>query len=49
MNTYTFKITVTDSEAGSEPMSAKDTLDYILLRLESQSVLKVTKAEKVGV
>ena len=47
MAKYTFKITVTDAEAGSEPMSAEDTLDYIVLQIESQGVLRLTKAERV--
>ena len=41
MNTYTFSITVGDSEAGSTPMSELDAMEYIILRLESQSVLAV--------
>jgi len=47
MAKYTFKITVTDAEAGSEPMSAEDTLDYMVLQIESQGVLRLTKAERV--
>ncbi len=40
-NTYTFNITVSDEVAGSEPMSEQAMIDYILLRLESQSVVTV--------
>ena len=40
-NTYTFSITVSDEVAGSEPMSEQAMIDYILLRLESQSVVTV--------
>ena len=41
MNSFTFSLTVTDQVAGSEPMSEQAMIDYILLRLESQSVVTV--------
>ena len=37
----TFSITV-ESESDIEPLSVEGMMDYILLRLESQSVLRVT-------
>lgn len=41
MNSYTFSITVTDEVAGSQPMSEQAMIDYILTRLEAQSVIQV--------
>lgn len=37
----TFTITVIGEEAGSEPMSEQAVMEYIRLRLESQSVIAV--------
>ena len=49
MTEYKFNITVTDEYAGSEPMDEKSMRDYIVLRLQSQSVIQVTNIERVGV
>jgi hypothetical protein len=49
MTQYKFKITVSDEEAGSQPLSEQDMIDYIVLRLQSQSVIQVNKVESVGV
>jgi len=49
MSEYTYKITIADADAGSEPMTAESVLDYIILRLQSQSVISVVKAERVDV
>ena len=40
-NTYTFSITVSDEFSGNYPMSEQAMIDYILLRLESQSSVTV--------
>lgn len=41
-NTFTFSLTITDEVAGSAPMTEEEAIDYIVLRLESQSVISVT-------
>ena len=41
MNSFTFQITVTDQEAGSEPMSEQRMRDYLWAIIESQSVVTV--------
>jgi len=41
MNSFTFSLTVTDQVAGSEPMTEQDVIDYIIFRLEAQSVISV--------
>ena len=41
MSSFTFSLTVIDQEAGSEPMSEQSIIDYIILRLEGQSVISV--------
>jgi hypothetical protein len=41
MNSFTFSLTVTDQVAGSAPMTEQEAIDYIILRLESQSVISV--------
>lgn len=41
MNSFTFSLTVTDQEAGSEPMTEQGIIDYIIFRLEAQSVITV--------
>ena len=41
MTKYTFSITVEDVVAGSEPMSEEDAADYIIIRLEAESVMRV--------
>ena len=41
MNSFTFQITVIDQVAGSEPMTEQDVIDYIIFRLEAQSVISV--------
>ena len=41
MNNFTFQITVTDQAAGSEPMTEQGVIDYIIFRLEAQSVITV--------
>jgi hypothetical protein len=41
MNSFTFSLTVTDQAAGSEPMTEKGIIDYIIFRLEGQSVITV--------
>jgi hypothetical protein len=38
----TFSITVEEIDSGIEPLSVEGMMDYILLRLESQNVLRVT-------
>jgi CRISPR/Cas system CMR-associated protein Cmr5 small subunit len=45
MSIRTFNITVEDEEAGSQPLTEQATIDYIIFRLEAQSVLRVTKIE----
>jgi acetyl-CoA carboxylase beta subunit len=40
-NTYTFTLTVQDEVDGSEPLSEQGAIDYIIYRLESQSVIEV--------
>jgi hypothetical protein len=42
MNSFTFSLTVTDQAAGSEPMTEQDVIDYIIFRLEAQSVITVS-------
>jgi hypothetical protein len=37
----TFSITVEEIDSGIEPLSVEGMMDYILLRLESQNVLRV--------
>jgi len=41
MNSFTFSLTVTDQAAGSEPMTEQSIIDYIIFRLEAQSVITV--------
>jgi hypothetical protein len=41
MNSFTFSLTVTDQAAGSEPMTEQSIIDYIIFRLEAQSVISV--------
>jgi hypothetical protein len=41
MNSFTFSLTVTDQAAGSAPMTEQDVIDYIIFRLEAQSVITV--------
>jgi hypothetical protein len=41
MNSFTFSLTVTDQAAGSEPMTEQGVIDYIIFRLEAQSVIAV--------
>ena len=41
MNSFTFSLTVTDQAAGSEPMTEQSVIDYIIFRLEAQSVITV--------
>jgi hypothetical protein len=41
MNSFTFSLTVTDQAAGSEPMTEQSVIDYIIFRLEAQSVISV--------
>jgi hypothetical protein len=41
MSSYTFSITVMDEVAGSAPMTEQEAIDYIILRLEAQSVISV--------
>ena len=41
MNNFTFSLTVTDQAAGSEPMTEQSIIDYIIFRLEAQSVISV--------
>ena len=41
MNSFTFSLTVTDQAAGSEPMTEQEVIDYIIFRLEAQSVISV--------
>jgi len=38
----TFSITVEEIDSGIEPLSVEGLMDYILLRLESQNVLRVS-------
>jgi hypothetical protein len=40
-NTYTFTLTIQDEVDGSEPLSEQGAIDYIIYRLESQSVIEV--------
>jgi hypothetical protein len=40
-NIYTFTLTVQDEVDGSEPLSEQGAIDYIIYRLESQSVIEV--------
>lgn len=42
MSNYTFRISVEEEIVGNEPMTEQDFIDYIILRLESQSVMTVT-------
>jgi hypothetical protein len=42
MNSFTFSLTVTDVDAREKPMSEQDMIDYIILRLEAQSVVVVS-------
>jgi len=37
----TFSVTVEEVDSGIEPLSVEGLMDYILLRLESQNVLRV--------
>jgi len=39
---FTFSISVEDMIAGSAPMTEEEAIDYIVLRLDSQSVIRVT-------
>jgi hypothetical protein len=41
MNSFTFALTVTDQEAGSEPMNEQVIIDYIIFQLERHSVIRV--------
>ena len=41
MSSFTFSLTVTDQAAGSEPMTEQGIIDYIIFRLEAQSVITV--------
>ena len=41
MNSFTFSLTVTDQAAGSEPMTEQGVIDYIIFRLEGQSLITV--------
>jgi hypothetical protein len=41
MSNFTFSLTVTDQAAGSEPMNEQSIIDYIIFRLEAQSVISV--------
>jgi hypothetical protein len=41
MSSFTFSLTVIDQEAGSEPMTEQGIIDYIIFRLEAQSVITV--------
>jgi hypothetical protein len=41
MNSFTFSLTVTDQAVGSEPMTEQSIIDYIIFRLEAQSVITV--------
>jgi len=41
MNSFTFALTVIDQTAGSEPMTEQGIIDYIIFRLEGQSVITV--------
>ena len=41
MSSFTFSLTVTDQAAGSEPMTEQGVIDYIIFRLEGQSVITV--------
>ena len=41
MSSFTFSLTVTDQAAGSEPMTEQGVIDYIIFRLEAQSVITV--------
>ena len=38
----TFSISVEELDSGTEPLTVEGLMDYILLRLESQNVLRVT-------
>ena len=38
---FTFNVRVEDAVAGSAPMTEQECIDYIILRLESQSVIRV--------
>jgi hypothetical protein len=42
MSNFTFRITVQEEIVGNDPMTEQDFIDYIILRLESQSVITVT-------
>ena len=41
-NQFTFKLGVEDCVAGSAPITKQEVMDYIRLRLEAQSVIRVT-------
>jgi hypothetical protein len=38
----TFSISVEELDSGIDPLSVEGMMDYILLRLESQNILRVT-------
>jgi acetyl-CoA carboxylase beta subunit len=40
-NVYTFTLTVQDEVDGSEPLTEQGAIDYIIFRLEAQSVIQV--------
>ena len=40
-STYTFTLTIQDEVDGSEPMTEQGAIDYIIYRLEQQSVIQV--------
>lgn len=42
MSNFTFSISVKEEMPSTKPMNEQDIIDYIILRLESQSVLMVT-------
>lgn len=42
MSSFTFSISVEEELTGLEPMTEQDIIDYIILRLEGQSVLVVS-------
>jgi hypothetical protein len=39
---FTFNVRVEDAVAGSAPMTEQECIDYIVMRLEAQSVIRVT-------
>jgi ABC-type transport system involved in cytochrome bd biosynthesis fused ATPase/permease subunit len=42
MSNFTFSISVEEELSGNDPMTEQDIIDYIIFRLEAQSVLMVT-------